>query len=149
MNEFKVGDDLVLIRPFESDLHDTCLRTLGYKFTVSSCDGGGCISVKTTEGVGYTGVYSDRFELANKYPNAPHKHVKEMIAFAEGANIEYFDSMNAWCHVPSPTWGVINEYRIKPEKTTNQLEIERIESEMRKQAEITAKLADDLKALKD
>jgi hypothetical protein len=144
-----MGDDLVLIRPFKGNLHAKTLQTLKAKFSVSYCDTESeFINVKDKTGMDHLGVYADRFELANKYPNPPHKHVNEMIAFAEGADIEYLNTVKEWTYIKDPSWGLCNKYRIKPQKTAKQTEIERIESALRKQAEITAKLADDLSAVK-
>jgi hypothetical protein len=86
-----------------------------------------------------------------KYPNPPHKHAELIKAWADGAEIEYngvYDEEwqrlydGKWQKVSDPSWPEHYEYRIKPEKSEKELEIERIESEMRK-------LADDLAAVKN
>lgn len=85
--------------------------------------------------------------LSEIYTNPPHKHCELIKAWADGAVIEVESTgeSDVWIKCASsnnPEWRNTCNYRIKPEKTVNQLEIERIESEMRK-------LADDLKAIKD
>jgi hypothetical protein len=86
--------------------------------------------------------------LSTSYPNPPHKHAEIIKAWADGATIQinedhmWFD----YCpYVDGEVFGVFStdfEFRIKPQKTEREIEIERIESEMRK-------LADSLKELKN
>jgi hypothetical protein len=45
----------------------------------------------------------------------PHKWAKEIIAWANGAEIEYKDSKNEWNHAITPYWHYELEYRIKPQ----------------------------------
>ena len=82
-------------------------------------------------------------QLANEYPNPSHKYRDLIIAWANGAEIEYYNEVfDAWFALRgSILWSEDIEYRIKPTKTKQQLEIEAIESEMRK-------LADRLNELK-
>ena len=91
-------------------------------------------------------------KLINKYPNPPRKHVKKMIAFAEGANVrgrkEIDDNWQTFTPSATMAWLDTWEYEIVPQKTAKESEIERIELALREQADITAKLADDLKAAK-
>ena len=129
MNEFKVGDKVKCIG--DNRYHDVG----DVDIITSLSEFGECIRFNG-DNMGY---FTYNYKLAN-YPNPPHKHVKEMIAFAEGAIIQYKQDM-VWFEDVSPTWCEGDEFRIKPEKTSKQLEIERIESEIRK-------LADDLKAIK-
>ena len=47
----------------------------------------------------------------------PHKHAELIKAWADGAEIEAFDScIDEWVKASSPSWGNQIEYRIKPEK---------------------------------
>ena len=46
----------------------------------------------------------------------PHKHAELIKAWADGAEIEAFDScIDEWVKASSPSWGNQIEYRIKPE----------------------------------
>lgn len=65
-----------------------------------------------------------------------------IIAWANGAEVEYYsDCGKCWLDCPSPNFYSDVQYRIK-KVNKNDMEIERIEKEMRK-------LADDLKKLKE
>jgi hypothetical protein len=47
----------------------------------------------------------------------PHKHAEFIKAWADGAEIEAFDScIDSWTKASSPSWGNQIEYRIKPER---------------------------------
>ena len=45
----------------------------------------------------------------------PHKHAELIKAWADGAEIEYFDHEEGWTNQEHPAWYVDTEYRIKPE----------------------------------
>ena len=45
----------------------------------------------------------------------PHKHAELIKAWADGADIEYFDHEEGWINQLHPAWYVDTEYRIKPE----------------------------------
>jgi hypothetical protein len=48
--------------------------------------------------------------------NKPHKHAKEIIAWANGAEIEFrHEECHAWKTADSPTWNSHIKYRIKPQ----------------------------------
>jgi hypothetical protein len=48
--------------------------------------------------------------------NKPHKHAELIKAWADGAEIEAFDScIDEWVKASSPSWQNQIEYRIKPE----------------------------------
>lgn len=49
--------------------------------------------------------------------NTPHKHAALIHAWADGADIEYKDSLGCWrrCASPAPSWHEDCEYRIKPQ----------------------------------
>jgi hypothetical protein len=65
------------------------------------------------------------------YPNPPHKHQIEIIAWANGADIELSSGGFNWikCH---PTWAEHFIYRINPTKTPLQIEIEELEAKLSK-----------------
>jgi hypothetical protein len=63
-----------------------------------------------------------------KYPNPPLPHCEERIAFAKGANIESSITNNGpWCFVADPEWQPHLRYRVKVEKTKDDLRIEELE----------------------
>jgi hypothetical protein len=45
----------------------------------------------------------------------PHKHAELIKAWADGAEIQYFDHEEGWKSQEHPAWYVDTEYRIKPE----------------------------------
>jgi hypothetical protein len=45
----------------------------------------------------------------------PHKHAELIKAWADGAQIEYWDFKERWVEVTNPCWEM-EMYRIKPEK---------------------------------
>lgn len=136
MSKFKTGDKVIAI-------DSSGQFTKGDILEVSGLSGDNKVKV---HGHRYHHYDDHYFSPIMLYPNPPHKHAELIKAWADGAIIEHGSSgggRKGWCLTQSnPSWHDEVEYRIKPEKTANQLEIERIESEMRK-------LADDLKALKD
>jgi homogentisate 1,2-dioxygenase len=49
-------------------------------------------------------------------PQKPHKHAECIIAWANGAEIEYRRELSdAWRTVDDPTWYLYMQYRIKPQ----------------------------------
>ena len=70
----------------------------------------------------------DRMEEAPKYPNPPLPHCEERIAFAKGANIENKHKDNVtWWDDEEPQWLPKLRYRVKAEKTKDDLRIEELE----------------------
>jgi hypothetical protein len=62
-----------------------------------------------------------------KYPNSPLPHCEERIAFAKGANIESSRKDRVkWGDDLNPTWSVYIIYRVKVEKTKDELRIEEL-----------------------
>ena len=45
----------------------------------------------------------------------PHKHAELIKAWADGAEIEYYDTDAQWRTVSDPTWVKERSYRVKPE----------------------------------
>ena len=45
----------------------------------------------------------------------PYKHAELIKAWADGAEIEYFDYEEGWTTQEQPAWYVDTEYRIKPQ----------------------------------
>lgn len=64
--------------------------------------------------------HNENYELVQqpKSPttNKPHKHKDLIIAWANGAEIEFFDDLSRrWYYTDRPVWGDHTQYRIKPE----------------------------------
>ena len=77
-----------------------------------------------------------------KYPNPPHKHRDLIIEWANGADIQL--SVNReWVHLDNPTWASGLEYRVKPQKSEKDLEIESIQKQMDELKERLEKLKTD------
>jgi hypothetical protein len=66
-----------------------------------------------------------------QYPNPPLPHCKERIAFAKGANIEVLSDGGGWQDVAFPSWKTCYQYRVKVEKTQDDLRIEELEKRIR------------------
>ncbi len=94
---------------------------------------GATIRVELDNG-GTCAMFEHRFELLG------HKHKDVIIRWAKGAEIEVRAFGGRWIVTESPDWCRSLEYRVKPELTEQQLEIKRIEEEMRKLAEDLHKL---------
>jgi hypothetical protein len=63
----------------------------------------------------------------------PHVHQKEIIAWANGEEIEIFIvglTSNVWVSRPSPMWDVASSYRVKPKLTPTQLRIKELTEEL-------------------
>ncbi len=66
------------------------------------------------------------------YPNPPHIHQKEIIAWANGANIEVYDDWDEWFPLEEPSWLPDLQYRVaNPRKTEIKAEIKRLEGELK------------------
>lgn len=49
----------------------------------------------------------------------PHKHAEVIKAWADGANVQYFDGITEdWHFVASPSWSLKESYRIEPKRET-------------------------------
>ena len=85
-----------------------------------------------------SGLYHNEYrnmELFTKpepqYPNPPLPHCEERIAFAKGANIESSLTGENWCYTDTPQWNPNVKYRVKVEKTKDDLRIEKLEENIR------------------
>lgn len=89
-----------------------------------------------------SGMYDERFELAHEYPNPPHKHCELIKVWADGGDIEAsYNDGASWAVATQPRWNKTEiSFRIKPQKSEKDIEIERIESEIRKLADDLAKV---------
>lgn len=139
MSNFKVGDKVVRS---DMDLHFVPSSYVGIfrervPLTVKDIEG----AYITFEEIGFRWA-SKRFELYED-TSKHHKHHDQIVAWAKGATIQYFE--DGWHDITNntPSWFINDRYRIKPtEKSNQQQKIDHIESEMRK-------LADQLNELKN
>jgi hypothetical protein len=69
--------------------------------------------------------------VVTKHLNPVHKHKDFIIAWANGAEIEFYSEiLNLWSFRPNPNWDIKNTYRIKPTKTQLELKIEKLEAKL-------------------
>ncbi|QDP63222.1 MAG: hypothetical protein Unbinned1520contig1002_20 [Prokaryotic dsDNA virus sp.] len=92
--------------------------------------------------MGYNSLYFlPNYKLVQpRYPNAPHKWAKEIKAWADGANIQYESVPSEWYGASKPCWGNDINYRVKPEKSDKDIQIEKLEQQARDLANAIAKL---------
>lgn len=142
--KFKTGDKVELLEKY-----GLCRK--GAVGVVTCISEGSDDFLLTVSGVCRAFAY--RFKLAEAsttYPNPPHKHAEVIKAWADGAEVQvssrrYDGSYVNWRNVAAtnPLWGLKGDkFRIKPQPTPQELEIGKIEEEMRK-------LADRVKELKN
>ena len=75
----------------------------------------------------------DESGRGKQYPNPPHKHRDLIIAWANGAEIEWYSVIaSCWLYLKNPSWCETTQYRIKPTKSAKDIEIEQIQAEMDK-----------------
>ena len=67
--------------------------------------------------------------LSNVYPNPPHKHRDLIIEWANGADIQVMYH-GKWMDQTDPDWEDSWEYRIKPQKSEHDIEIENIQKQI-------------------
>lgn len=131
---FKVGDRVRLVKdPRE-------WAPLGFEAVLFSSYG--ALSYRDTKG-NTVHILEDHWALVEDRSKW-HPHHDLIVAWAEGANIEYKSLSNGyWMSVDDPCWNTDYQYRIKPtpQQNPHESEIQRIELDMRK-------LADDLARLK-
>ncbi len=73
--------------------------------------------------LGYNGWIEDAKKFLTNIGNEmnkPHKHAEVIKAWADGAEIERFSTVDKdWVSVDSPNWYPENKYRIKPQPKTD------------------------------
>jgi len=71
-------------------------------------------------------------EVSNaSYPNPPYKHAAIIVEWVKGAEIEYYDkNFKLWVSARTPTWSENLEYRVKPQKSEKDIQIEKLEAEL-------------------
>ena len=83
-----------------------------------------------------------------KYPNPPLPHCEERIAFAKGANIQLLAS-GIWYDTDNPRFNEIVRYRVKIEKTKNELLIETLELKINNNEQANADYKKEINELKN
>ncbi len=85
------------------------------------------------------GSYACLFEVVDvsKY----HKHRDLIIAWANGAEIQYLNLIGIWKTTKSPRWFIDRDYRIKPKETS---ELEKLIKEHKAMGETIDKLTKEL-----
>ena len=64
-------------------------------------------------------------------PEPPHKHAAIIAEWIKGAEIEYYDkNFKLWVSARTPTWSENLEYRVKPQKSEKDIQIEKLEAEL-------------------
>ena len=93
------------------------------------------------EGAGSVAYDSNLFKLAQPcYPNPPHKHAELIKAWADGAQIQSCSAHYDWRDTVNPSWIDGVEYRIKPEKSEREIQIEELEKQARELADKISEL---------
>lgn len=121
MCKFKIGDKVeVVVKATNGKLYaghvgkitDVCLRS-------------GSVQLDNNPMGWVLGGSGGKLKLLTNYPNPPHKHAELIKAWADGAEIE-MKGTGGWLTNRSPLWWADYQYRIKPTKTTAELEKESI-----------------------
>jgi hypothetical protein len=107
---------------------------------------GGTITYKGQSESPYVGIFKSPFNEMSyneykhmlpctqpepKYPHPPLPHCEERIAHAKGANIEFSITGENWNCSGAPLWNPKHFYRVKVEKTKDDLRIEELEENIR------------------
>jgi hypothetical protein len=125
MSKFKVGDKVKRVG------HTWLLAGQGEIYTVSWTDDW-AISLEEIPGRDYDPDFFELMKEGIKYPNPPHKHAELIKAWADGAVIEQFcDGITCWMQCWNPLWKENSTYRIKPSKTEQELQLEKLEATVR------------------
>ena len=117
-NNVKVDDKLIdtqnrvwTVVAVDDSEQPCCCTSEEVGYTLWFYNKGFCSAVEDYEIVGFAPGYGNQ-ATANK----PHKHKDLIIAWANGAEIEFFDpGEDAWTCVENPCWDNAIQYRIKPE----------------------------------
>jgi hypothetical protein len=79
-----------------------------------------------------TNQYRDMFPSSKEEKLVPHVHQKEIIAWANGEEIETKRVKSSVWHTCRPEWSLLQKYRVKPELTPTQLRIQELTGELQK-----------------
>ena len=145
MSKFKVGDKVVRTLCSFGSL------VVGAEYTVKLVSD----YVGTVQLVGHSGAYRiENFELVKeeKPDLTPRKHQKEIIAWANGATIQYWCTLeNRWIDSANnhPSWSTKRRYRVKPDNTAEiEKEITDLQWSLENRLEEVAKIKAELDLMK-
>ena len=123
MSKFKVGDMLVRVDNNSSWAPaGWCVELKEVGFYI---DKNGCRTVLIDS------LWKLVSPKAKKILNPPHVHKDLIIAWANGAEIQ-FELPDGWLYESTPSWFPEYIYRIKPTKTSIELKIEKCEAKLAK-----------------
>ena len=142
MSKFKVGDKVIVHKPSKS-----CFSTdyVCWVDEMNSC-AGNTYTIDSIDGVYHTlntiaGGWSFSEEWLDLAFTTSHVHCELIKAWADGAEIEAYSVCKGECIPQSyPSWHAIHEYRIRPNKTDKELQIEKLELQAKQLAEDISKL---------
>jgi len=112
MSNFKVGDKVRVLE--EAVGGDVQVGTIDVITYVCS---NGVVRVGTGYASWFLGFSGGKLELVKaeaEYPNPPHIHHKEIIAWAKGAQIQWFGHGKWFDSGGKPVWNPSVKYRVKP-----------------------------------
>jgi hypothetical protein len=116
MKDFKLDDEVrVLEMAIWGDI------PVGTVDVITYVGSGGTVRVGYSVGNSFLGGAGGKLELVkpeHKCPNAPHVHQKEIIAWANGADIQAFSPWGGggWQDtIRVPNWSPTAKYRVKPD----------------------------------
>ena len=119
MKNFKAGDKVKRVDGLRF-LNGDVVNTIGRR-------GGSVGEVWLQES--RTWLFEIDLMLVKEYPNPPHKHRDLIIEWANGADIQV-RAGNDWLNVALPDWYETRKYRVKPQKSERDIEIENIQNQM-------------------
>lgn len=134
MGKFKVGDRVVVE---ERAVHGSL--EVGYRGKVTRVVGG-TVQVDSKGTGNFYGSSGGKLRLDPLHP--PHKHAELIKAWADGAEIEELSFNDVWNPrgQKSISWLPNSIYRIKPQKSDKDLQIEKLEKQAQQLAKDIAKL---------
>jgi hypothetical protein len=125
MTEFKVGDEVEVLYCAGMGYQGNYKKGMKGKIILLS-DKSATLQDDCYTPYGYWLPFAAIKLVETKYPNPPLPHCEERIAFAKGANIEFLSVAGTWLSAKDPSWDDELKYRVKVEKTKDQLRIEEL-----------------------
>ena len=127
--------DLVHGKDYKWTIHTGSAEVLTFDKLVESIFG---ISAQFTNGVILTertvNVDVSEIEVTPPTP-VPHIHAKELIAFANGYEIEVYTEYAKWVKIFNPIWHVRNKYRVKTDNTRQIALLEKVVADLNEEIE--------------
>lgn len=140
--KFNVGDR---VRFVSVPIIQRASASVGDVVTVHNLDDD-FVEVKFDNGYVSDGYGHRRFELMPKYPNPPHKHAELIKAWADGAEIEVFlngewlEYNNSFYDDDLAFFDTSYTFRIKPQRSSKDLQIDKLEQQAKDLANEIRKL---------